>query len=79
MKTFFSHRLIFIYSRKVMPYYTQFMKQETDDDMEWQSLSTAEQKYYKKLRKEVRLTGDFITEENYFYINYRRNLHILLK
>jgi hypothetical protein len=55
------------------------MKQETDDDMEWQSLSTAEQKYYKKLRKEVRLTGDFITEENYFYINYRRNLHILLK
>ncbi len=79
MKTFFSHRLVFIYSRKVMPYYTQFMKQETDDDMQWQSLSTAEQKYYKKMRKEVRLAEDFFTKENYFYINCRRNLHILLK
>ncbi len=28
-----------------------------DDDIEWKSLSIAEKQNYKKMRKEVRLTG----------------------
>jgi hypothetical protein len=53
----FSRFIIFVYFRTTVPYYTQIIKQEHEDDDEnetaWTSLSIGEQRNYQKMRKEV--------------------------
>lgn len=40
-----------------MPYFTQIIKQEMEDDIDWYSLSETEQQNYKKMRKAVSVYG----------------------
>jgi hypothetical protein len=62
-----------MYFRTLLPYYNQVIKEENDYDneIEWDSLSTTEQKKYKQMRKEVsKKMILFIKSETYPCIAY---------
>lgn len=52
LKEFFINDWVLLFSSTI-PYYTQIIKEEMDDDIDWDSLSPNEQQKYKKMRKEV--------------------------
>lgn len=41
--------------RTTVPYFTQIVKQELEDDIDWNSLSAIEQQNYKRKRREVNI------------------------